>query len=117
MFVNGLDRITIGCVVSDNARYGKFVCLYSIGGKLQQYSYHHLAGFNSYAEAYNWFLHRFPQGDILDPQNFLLMQQKLLTLKIPSPQANVFDPLYMEEKPMPVPVKKTKDGELLSDFE
>lgn len=117
MFVNGLDRITIGCVIRDDAQYGKFICQYSTGGKLQQYSFHQKCGFSSYAEAYNWFLVVFPQGNILDLENFLQIQQKLLSLTIPSLQANVFDPLHMTEKPRPAPIQKTKDGQVLSDFE
>jgi hypothetical protein len=117
MFVNGLDRIVIGCIVPDSAQYGKYQCNYAIGGNLHQYAYHQKCGFKTFAEGICWFLERFPAGDVLDPLSFLQMQHKLLTLKLPNPEANVFDPLYMVERKKPTPVKKTKDGQIISDFE
>ena len=117
MFVNSLDRVNIAYIAVDDSSYGKFMCVYSKGGKLQQYSHHIKCGFKSAAEAIRWYLECYPQGNLLDKQNFLGIEQQLLELKLPNSQASNFDPLHMVTRTMPVPVKKTKDGKILSDFE
>ena len=117
MFVNGLDKIVIACIVPDPAQYGKFMCNYAMGGKLQQYAYHQKCGFNTFAEAVNWYLTRFPSGELMDQINFLSMQQQLLNLVPPNPNANIFNPLHMTERPRPTPARRTKDGQIVSDFE
>lgn len=117
MFVNSLDRVNIAYIAVDDSSFGKYMCVYSKGGKLQQYSHHVKCGFKTPAEAICWYLERYPEGNILDKQNFHSIEQQLLELKLPHPQSSNFDPLFMVQKPMPVPVKKTKDGKILSDFE
>src|ERR1700722_2984988 len=116
MFVNGMDNVHNCYVAPDDSQYGKFMCVYSNGGHMQQYSHHKKCGFRSSAEAINWYFERFPNGNVLTERNFLEIQGRLLTLKLPS-QPTLFDPTFMTEKPKPVPVKKTKDGQIVSDFE
>lgn len=117
MFVNGMDKISNCYVALDDSQYGKFMCVYSMGGDIQQYKHHKKCGFNSAAEAIGWFFERFPDGNVLSENNFLELQMKLLMLKPPTPQSTVLDPLYMVQKPKPVPVRRTKDGKIVSDFE
>lgn len=117
MFVNGLDKFNFCCIAPDNSQWGRFMCMYSIGTTIQQYAFHQKCGFNSHADAINWYFNRFPNGSVLDHLAFLEMQHKLLTLKIPNAQANVFDPTYMVVRQKPTPVKKTRDGQIISDFE
>ena len=116
MFVNGMDKVNNCYVAPDDSQYGKFMCVYSIGGTLQQYSHHKKCGFNSAAEAISWYFERCSDGNVLTERNFLELQARLLTLKLPS-QPDVFNPTFMTERPMPVAVKKTKDGQIVSDFE
>jgi len=117
MFVNSLDRVNICHIDHDSSSFGKFQCAYAKGGKLQEYSYHIKCGFNSAAEAIAWYFERFPNGNVLDKANFLSIQTQLLELKVPHPQAQVFNPLHMDIKTPPVPARRTKDGKIVSDFE
>lgn len=117
MFVNGLDKVNICCVIPDDSRYGKFTCAYCRGGKLQQYAYHKKCGFNSAAEAIGWYFEMYPNGNVLDEGNFLSIQNQLLELVLPSPQASIFDPTHMIINTPPIAAKKTGDGKLMSDFE
>lgn len=116
MFVNGLDRVHSGYVTRDQSQYGKYMCVYAIGGTIQQFARHQKCGFNSPAEAISWFFFRFPDGDLLSEENFLTLQAKLLTMKLPS-QPDIFNPAHMTEKPMPVAARRTKDGKIVSEFE
>lgn len=117
MFVNGLDRVNICYVSPDPASYGKFQLAYCKGGRLHEYSYHIKCGFKSAAEAIGWYFERYPDGNVLDQQNFLGMQHQLLELKLPSPQANTFNPLHMDIREPPRVAKRDRTGKLLSDFE
>lgn len=116
MFVNGLDKVHAGYVARDQSQYGKYMCVYSIGGTIQQYARHQKCGFNSPAEAIAWFFERFPDGDLLTEENFLHLQAKLLMMTLPK-QPTVFNPEYMTERPRPIAAKRTKDGKIVSEFE
>lgn len=116
MFVNGMDKVHNCYVAPDDSQYGKFMCVYSIGGAMQQFAHHKKCGFNSAAEAISWYFERFPDGNVLTERNFLELQGKLLTLKIPS-QPSIFNPTHMTEKPKPVAAKRDKDGKIVSEFE
>lgn len=117
MFVNGLAGVQQCYVAPDTSCYGKFMCVYSKGGNIQEYKRHQMGGFDSAAEAIGWYFERFPNGDVLDEASFLSLQNQLLQLKLPNPQAATFDPTYMVTKPRPMAAKKDKSGKILSDYE
>ena len=117
MFVNGMDKVHNCYVAPDDSQYGKFMCVYSTGGNIEQYKHHKKCGFKSAAEAISWYFERFPNGNVLTEQSFLEIQTRLLMLKMPSQNADVFNPIFMIEKPKPVPVRKDKEGNIVSDFE
>lgn len=116
MFVNGMNKVHNCYIAPDHAQYGKFMCVYSIGGTMRQYSHHQKCGFKSAAEAISWYFERFPDGNVLTERNFLEIQGRLLTLKLPA-TPSIFDPTHMSERPRPTTIKKTKDGQIVSDFE
>jgi hypothetical protein len=117
MFINGLDNIEFAYIANDPSNYGKFMCVYAHGGKMRQFAQHIKGGFNTLAEAIQWYLSAYPSGQLLSEQNFTDMQSQLLMLKMPSQEAQTFDPTFMTEKPRPTPAKRTADGKLVSDFE
>ena len=84
---------------------------------MQQFARHLKCGFSSQAEAINWYLSTHPSGQLLSEENFIDMQNQLLMLKMPSQQAQTFNPLHMSERPRPTPTKRTADGKIVSDFE
>lgn len=116
MFINPLENVKFCCIVPDDANFGKFTCMYCLGNHIQQYTRHQKGGFNSHAEAINWFLERFPDGNVLHVQSFLEMQAKFLLLKLPA-GPNQLDPLHMTERPRPQVARRTRDGKIVSDFE
>jgi hypothetical protein len=117
MFVNGMDKVHNCYVAPDDSQYGKFMCVYSIGGNIQQYKHHKKCGFKSAASAISWYFERFPDGNVLTERNFLELQGRLLTLTIPASNSNIFNPVHMTEKPKPVAAKRDKTGKIISDFE
>lgn len=116
MFVNGMDKVHNCYIAPDDSQYGKFMCVYSISGTIQQFAHHKKCGFKSPADAISWYFERFPDGNVLTERNFLELQAKLLTLKLPS-QPDIFNPTHMTEKPKPVATKRDKSGKIISDFE
>ena len=116
MFVNGMDKVHNCYIARDDSQYGKFMCVYSIGGTMQQFKHHKKCGFNSAAEAIRWYFERCPNGNVLTEQNFLNLEAQLLMLKMPT-QPDVFNPIYMTERPKPVPARRDKQGKIVSEFE
>jgi hypothetical protein len=117
MFINPLDNMKACYVGRDDASYGKFTCVYSTGENMAQFKRHIKTGFNSPAEAISWYFEVYPAGNVMTQESFLNLQAQMLSLKLPSENANMFNPTYMVVRQKPTPVKKTKDGQIISDFE
>lgn len=116
MFVNSLKGLNMAYVSHDNSQHGKFMCVYTTSPQPQVYTQHQKHGFESPAQAIEWYLNIFPDGNIVSQENFLSMQGQLVGLQMPK-QPSVFNPTFMTEKPRAVPAQRSADGKIISDFE